>query len=80
MTFPCKSTHADFWRQDSIVPRTVGKDTNRSVLCVSLATAGWSEQQVLLTLESCFLWTGTLQGATTMAESVHSTIVRQPLL
>lgn len=45
MAFPCKSTCADFWRQDSIVPGTVGKDTNCSVLWVSLATAGWSEKQ-----------------------------------
>lgn len=80
MTFYCKSTCVDFCSQDSIVPRTVGKDTNCSVLWVSLATAGWSEKQLLLTLKSCFLWPGNLQGATTTAESMHSSmIIRQPL-
>lgn len=82
MTFYCKSTHMDFCRQDNIVPRTVGKYINCSVLWVSLATAGESEKQVFLTLKSHFLWPSTrdtLQRATIMAESIHSSLnIGQP--
>lgn len=48
MTFYCKSTHMDFCRQDSTVPRTVRKHICCSVLWLSLATAGGSEKQVIL--------------------------------
>ena len=82
MTFYCKSTHMDFCRQDSIVPRTVGKYINCSVLWFSLTTAEGSEKQLFLTLKSFFLWSGTrdtLQWATIMAEFVHSSMnIGQP--
>lgn len=44
MTFYCKNTHMDFCRQDSIVPKTVGKYINGSVLWLSLAAAGGSSE------------------------------------